>query len=85
MLQRTTALDEVLTAIPDLPSSICLIGLGDNALVADRFYITLDQVGVVETKNAGNALLMLIELCFILDIQYPTTLPRTFEFIERQV
>lgn len=49
---------------------------------ADRYYISIDGVGLLDTDDFAQALVALIELCFIFDVQYPK-MSLTFEFIER--
>ncbi|KAK3930658.1 Methionine--tRNA ligase [Frankliniella fusca] len=80
---RSTMPDEIVATVPDLPSSACIVALGENAFQAEMFYICIDKICLAETSNAANAILMLVELCFILDLHYPEGLSRTFEFIER--
>ena len=51
---------------------------------AERFAIYADKTVLVETTNFSNALVVLVELFFVLDPEYPA-MPHTFEFLERSV
>ena len=42
-----------------------------------------DDTALMEVKGFPNALTALIELSFMLDLEYPR-MPKTFEFLERQ-
>ncbi|XP_026283306.2 uncharacterized protein LOC113209814 [Frankliniella occidentalis] len=82
--EKTLRPEEV-DSVPNLPSSICIIALGDDPFNANTYYVSLDKICVAEKENALDAVMMLIKICFVFDIEYPPGLSLTFEFIERIV
>lgn len=54
----------------------------ENVFQADRYYLCVDGVGIMAVDDFAQALVTLVELCFIFDLQYPK-MHLTFEFIER--
>ncbi|XP_052127027.1 uncharacterized protein LOC127750186 [Frankliniella occidentalis] len=58
---------------------------GDNPFMAKKYFISVDKVCVAEKNNSMDAILMLVQICFLLNIHYPPGLSLTFEFIERLI
>lgn len=49
---------------------------------ASKYYVCADRVPIVETQNAVEAFLCMVQACFVFDLDYPK-LPLTMEFLER--
>jgi hypothetical protein len=50
---------------------------------ANTYWVCADKVPLLSVKTVNEALLGLVYMCFTFDLEYPPSLPLTFEFFER--
>ena len=55
---------------------------GDDYTNVTSFYICVDKVVLMEVDSPADALLSLIQLSFVFDLDYPS-MPKTMEYLER--
>ncbi|XP_034232840.1 uncharacterized protein LOC117640446 [Thrips palmi] len=79
-VEKTTPVAEV-----NPPKDICIIALNKEPFEAESYLVCADQTVLVEADDFCHALTSLFELSFIFDLEYPSTMPQTFEYFERSV
>ncbi|KAJ1525384.1 hypothetical protein ONE63_010199 [Megalurothrips usitatus] len=77
--EKTTLASEIDT---EGLANICIVAHDNNPFVADNYLVCADEVILVKAWSVPEAITALVQLAFVLDINYPA-MPLTFEFIER--
>lgn len=54
-----------------------------NIYAAQKYFVSADQVPLIEVSSPKDAFVALVEVCFVFDLEYPPQLPLTMEFFER--
>ncbi|XP_078469324.1 uncharacterized protein LOC144732018 [Lampetra planeri] len=68
----------------DLPSTLCIVALGETVLTAGHFMVAVDQIIVNDHLHSPlTALSFFFATYYVLNIQYPHTATLALEFIQR--